>query len=101
MKKIVTTFLKDLAVNNNREWFQANKAVYEEAKNEFESVINLLIPAIAKFDETVKFLTAKDCMFRFYRDIRFTNDKTPSKTNFGAFITTGGKKSHGPGYYFH
>jgi len=101
MKKVVTSFLKDLAANNNREWFQANKGVYEEAKSEFEYVVNQLIPAIAKFDDTVKFLTAKDCMFRFYRDIRFSNDKTPYKTNFGAFITKGGKKSHGPGYYFH
>jgi uncharacterized protein (TIGR02453 family) len=101
MKKIVTTFLKDLAANNNREWFQANKAVYEEAKEEFESVVNGLIPAISKFDDTVKFLTAKDCMFRFYRDVRFSKDKSPYKTNFGAFITKGGKKSHGPGYYFH
>jgi uncharacterized protein (TIGR02453 family) len=101
MKKVVTSFLKELAANNNREWFQANKGMYEEAKEEFESIVNHLIPAIAKFDESVKFLTAKDCMFRFYRDVRFSKDKSPYKTNFGAFMTRGGKKSHGPGYYFH
>ncbi|MCX6251365.1 MAG: DUF2461 domain-containing protein [Bacteroidetes bacterium] len=101
MKKIVLEFLGELITNNNREWFQAHKAIYDEAKNEFESVINALIPGIAKFDESVKFITGKDCVFRFYRDIRFSNDKTPYKTNFGGFITKGGKKSHGPGYYLH
>ena len=61
----------------------------------FEEV-KLMVPGV-----TVKLLTAKDCMFRFYRDVRFSKDKSPYKTNFGAFITQGGKKSHGPGYYFH
>jgi uncharacterized protein (TIGR02453 family) len=101
MKKTVVDFLAELAKNNNREWFQANKKWYEEAKIEFENVVNAIIPGIAKFDESVKFLTAKDCMFRFYRDVRFSNDKSPYKNNFGAFMTKGGKKSHGPGYYFH
>ncbi len=101
MKKIVVDFLSDLSKNNNREWFLANKARYDEAKTEFESVINILIPGIAKFDDSVKFITAKDCVFRFYRDVRFSKDKSPYKTNFGAFITKGGKKSHGPGYYVH
>jgi uncharacterized protein (TIGR02453 family) len=101
MKKIVVTFLDQLAKNNNREWFQEHKEMYEEAKTEFESVVNTMIPAISKFDDSVKFLTAKDCMFRFYRDVRFSKDKSPYKTNFGAFMTKGGKKSHGPGYYFH
>jgi uncharacterized protein (TIGR02453 family) len=101
MKKVILEFLRQVAANNNREWFQKNKGLYDEAKAEFESFLNLLIPGIAKFDETVKFVTAKDCIFRFYRDIRFSTDKSPYKTNFGAFITRGGKKSHGPGYYFH
>ena len=101
MNKVILTFLKDLDKNNNRDWFQANKASYEEARKEFEDFINSLIPAIAKFDDSVKLITAKDSIFRIYRDVRFAKDKSPYKTNFGAFIAKGGKKNHGPGYYFH
>jgi uncharacterized protein (TIGR02453 family) len=101
MNKIILNFLKELEKNNNRDWFQANKSMYEEAKNEFETFINSLIPAIAKFDDSVKNITAKDSIFRIYRDVRFAKDKSPYKTNFGAFIAKGGKKNHGPGYYFH
>jgi uncharacterized protein (TIGR02453 family) len=101
MTKDILKFLEELQVNNNREWFQANKGRYDTCKDEFIAFIDRLIPAIAKFDETVKFIEGKDCMFRIYRDTRFAKDKTPYKTNFGAFIARGGRKSHGPGYYFH
>jgi uncharacterized protein (TIGR02453 family) len=101
MNKVIITFLRQLEKNNNREWFQANKPLYEEAKNEFEQFINSLIPAIAKFDDSVKTITAKDAIFRIYRDVRFAKDKSPYKTNFGAFMAKGGRKNHGPGYYFH
>ena len=101
MNPIIVKFLEELAKNNNREWFQANKPRYEEAKAAFELFVNSLLPAIAKFDDSVKFLTAKDCIWRIYKDIRFSKDKTPYKTNMGAFMAKGGKKNHGPGYYFH
>jgi uncharacterized protein (TIGR02453 family) len=101
MDPIVMTFLKDLQKNNNREWFQKNKDRYEAAKAEFESFINGIIPGIARFDPSLKFVTASDCMFRIYRDVRFSKNKEPYKTNFGAWMTLGGRKSSGPGYYFH
>jgi uncharacterized protein (TIGR02453 family) len=101
MDKTILSFLADLQANNNREWFQANKARYDEAKAEFEAFIDSMIPAIAKFDDSVKHITAKDCIFRIFRDVRFAKDKSPYKTNFGAFMSRGGRKSHGPGYYFH
>lgn len=101
MRKIILSFLEQLQENNNREWFNANKDRYVEAKAEFEVFIDSLIPAIAKFDDSVKLMTAKDCIFRIYRDVRFAKDKSPYKTNFGAFIAKGGRKNHGPGYYFH
>jgi uncharacterized protein (TIGR02453 family) len=101
MKKTVVGFLTDLAANNNREWFQENKAAYEEAKREVEQFVNLLIPQLGSFDERVKYLTAKDCMFRIFRDVRFSKDKSPYKTNMGAWITGRGRKSPGPGYYLH
>lgn len=94
-------FLADLKENNNREWFQANKKRYESAKKEFEDFLNLLIPEIRKFDPSIGSLTAKECMFRIYRDIRFSKDKRPYKTNMGGYITKGGRKGMHAGYYIH
>jgi uncharacterized protein (TIGR02453 family) len=101
MKKSVLEFLSQLEKNNNREWFHANKNQYEEAKEEVEFTVNSIIPVIAKFDDTVKFVEAKDCMFRIFRDVRFSKDKSPYKINIGAWISRAGRKSPGPGYYIH
>lgn len=101
MKRSVLEFLTRLDANNNREWFQANKQEYETAKNEVESFVDTVIPLIAKFDDSVKFIGARDCMFRIYRDVRFSKDKAPYKINMGAWITKAGRKSSGPGYYIH
>ena len=94
-------FLRQLSKNNNREWFNTNKHQYEAAKNDYEQFVDRLIPAIEKFDKSVRGLKAKDCSFRIYRDVRFSKNKAPYKTNFGAYIIAGGKKSMKPGYYFH
>ncbi|MGE5424825.1 MAG: DUF2461 domain-containing protein [Syntrophothermus sp.] len=101
MNSSVLSFLSDLQLHNDREWFQKNKQRYEEAKNEFEVTVNHLIAGISKFDDSVKYLVAKDCMFRIFRDVRFSNDKSPYKTNFGAWMSKGGRKHSGPGYYLH
>lgn len=101
MKKLVLDFLAQLEENNNREWFQQNKKQYDEAKAEVESFVNSIIPDLAKFDDAVKFVEAKDCMFRIFRDVRFAKDKSPYKINMGAWITRAGRKSPGPGYYIH
>lgn len=97
-------FLKDLKANNNRPWFMENKPRYEEAKLEFEGFIDTLITKIAKFDDGVGHLDAKDCVFRIYRDVRFSKDKSPYKTHFGAHITPASRKTdiHSrAGYYIH
>ncbi|MBN1199400.1 MAG: DUF2461 domain-containing protein [Bacteroidales bacterium] len=101
MTNLVLSFLSELKRNNNREWFQANKGWYEEAKLEVEKLVNTLIPAIARFDPAVRLTSAKECMFRIFRDVRFTRDKLPYKINFGAWITGSGRKGCGPGYYLH
>ena len=101
MDPIVLKFLKDLKKNNNREWFNANKARYDEAKAEFENFVNSVIQEVARFDASLRFVEAKDCMFRIYRDVRFSKNKEPYKTNFGAWMSKDGRKSSGPGYYFH
>lgn len=94
-------FLKDLKKNNNKPWFDANRKKYEEAKNDFSLFIQSVIDKHAKKDTGIKELKAKDCMFRINRDVRFSKNKSPYKTNFGASINRGGKKSIFAGYYFH
>jgi len=95
-------FLKDLSENNNRPWFQANKHRYEEARAEFESFISKLILEIARFDSPIGVLEAKKCIFRIYRDTRFSRDKKPYKTNFGAHLVAYESKVHDrAGYYIH
>lgn len=99
--KAMFDFLNDLANHNNREWFQAHKAEYESLRTVFEFMVQELITEISKFDEAVRHVQAKECIFRIYRDTRFSTDKTPYKTHFGAWITRGGRKSEYPGYYLH
>ena len=94
-------FLKLLRENNNRDWFHANKSIYAEAKKEFEDFVNTLIPLVTEIDSSVSGTQAKNCIFRIYRDVRFSHDKRPYKTNFGAYINEGGKKSINAGYYIH
>ena len=94
-------FLKDLKKNNNKPWFDAHRKEYEAAKKDFEQMIQAVIDRHGKTDKTISHLKAKDCLFRINRDIRFSKDKTPYKTNMGAYINRGGKKSLYGGYYFH
>ncbi len=95
-------FLKDLAENNNREWFQDNKARHDEARNNVLEFVGELIKGLSKIDKTVPAdLDPKVCVMRIYRDVRFSLDKTPYKTNFGAGISQQGKNFNGPGYYLH
>lgn len=95
-------FLKDLKKNNNKPWFDKNRKVYEAAKTDFTAFIQKVIDQHGKKDSTIKNIIAKDCLFRINRDIRFSKDKSPYKTNFGASINKGGKKAWNfAGYYFH
>lgn len=101
LQKSTIQFLKQLEKNNNREWFNANKHLYEAAKADFENFVDGLIKAISKFDKSVEGLKAKDCTFRIYRDVRFSKNKAPYKNNMGAYLAAGGRKSMKPGYYIH
>jgi uncharacterized protein (TIGR02453 family) len=94
-------FLRAIRENNNREWYHANKELYNEAKLEFEHVTELIINETGKFDPDIRGLLPKDCIFRIFRDVRFSGDKTPYKSNFGTFLTKGGKKAGFAGYYLH
>lgn len=100
MKKILP-FLTQLAENNTKVWFDAHKSEYLEANAEFTAFIDKLIVGISAFDLSIKGLSVKDCTYRFNRDIRFSPNKAPYKTHFGAYISPFGKKSGYAGYYFH
>jgi uncharacterized protein (TIGR02453 family) len=94
-------FLRSLKKNNNKAWFDANRDKYEEARKDFGLFIQAIIDRHGSKDASIAQLTAKECMFRINRDIRFSKDKSPYKSNFGASINPGGKKSIFAGYYFH
>lgn len=94
-------FLKDLAKNNHKTWFDLHRKDYETARKDFEDFIQHVIDSFGKYDSSIAPLTAKSCLFRINRDIRFSKNKTPYKKNFAASINRGGKKSIFAGYYFH
>ncbi|MDR0973500.1 MAG: DUF2461 domain-containing protein [Prevotellaceae bacterium] len=98
---LIFDFLKSLSAHNDREWFKANRDRYDAASAEFEQFVQESILTIAEFDDSVKELRPKDCIYRIYRDIRFSTDKTPYKQHFGAYINPKGKKSQHGGYYIH
>lgn len=98
---IVFDFLKDIARHNDRTWFTANRSRYEEARVVFENMVQQVINRIAAFDETIAHVQVKDCTYRFYRDTRFSADKSPYKRHLGAYINAKGKKLFHGGYYFH
>ena len=103
IKKSTLDFLTGVKCNNTREWFHANRPLYLDAKDNFESFVQQIIDKIILFDPIMKGLEAKSCVYRINRDIRFSNDKSPYKSHFGAFIVRGGKQNGDKyaGYYFH
>lgn len=94
-------FLKDLKKNNNKEWFDINRKIYEAARENFAALVQAIIEKYSLKDEEIASLNVKDCVFRINRDVRFSKNKAPYKTNMGASINRGGKKSIYAGYYFH
>lgn len=100
--KEIFAFLRELRLHNNREWFAEHKEEYVRLKEKFEGVVEELTGQIALFDEEVKGLKPKDCVYRIYRDTRFSPDKTPYKIHFAAYICApAGRNSERAGYYFH
>lgn len=100
--QLIIEFLRDLIANNDRDWFAANKDRYQTALEAFREEVAWLIGRIGEFDERIKYLSPNDCLFRIYRDVRFSHNKLPYKNHFGAYIApNGGRKSSLSGYYFH
>ncbi len=98
---LILDFLKELQQNNEKAWMDNHRKFYESAKAEFKTVVAFLLEEMATADETLLGLQPKDCIFRLNRDIRFSNDKSPYKNNFGAYFSEGGKKGEQAGYYLH
>lgn len=97
----ILNYLSDLAANNNRPWFAEHKDEYLAVRADFEDGVAKAINRIARFDQSIAHITVKDATYRFSRDTRFSNDKSPYKRHFGAYIAAHGKKSLHGGYYLH
>lgn len=94
-------FLAELAQNNNRDWFDHNRGRYQAAK---ENVVALIAAMQGYLKDTLPEIAlqpAKDTFFRIFRDVRFSKDKTPYKKHFGAYLSKGGRKWEGAGFYLH
>ena len=100
MKDIIN-FLENLAANNDRAWFEANRDRYKAVKSRMDAVAKDFIEAVAAFDPSVEGVQVKDATYRIYRDTRFTKDKSPYKTWFGVYVCPRGKRSGLSGYYMH
>ncbi|NTV25259.1 MAG: DUF2461 domain-containing protein [Chlorobiaceae bacterium] len=96
-------FLRSLKENNNREWFQAHKPLYESAYGDYFDTVARMVASIASFDAEIAAILPdpKSCIMRIYRDTRFSKDKTPYKTGFFAYVSAGGRKGPLAGYYLH
>lgn len=92
-------FLSALAKNNHKDWMDANKKWYTDTRNRFLEDVEVLLKEMTEIEPELSAFKPKDCVFRQNRDIRFSANKDPYKTNFGAYFAPGGKKSPGPGYY--
>ncbi|TKC00255.1 DUF2461 domain-containing protein [Pedobacter cryophilus] len=102
IKKETLAFVNDLIAHNDRVWFQENKSRYDDAKKNVDDFANVIIAELIKTDGSIpKEITAKQCVMRIYRDVRFSKDKSPYKNNFGIGISARGKGNDGAGYYIH
>ncbi|MCR4583877.1 MAG: DUF2461 domain-containing protein [Prevotella sp.] len=97
----IIAFLRQVMANNNRPWFQDHRAEYEAVRADFEQGVAQAISRIVSFDHEIGNQRVKDCTYRFYRDTRFSPDKSPYKNHFGAYINAHGKKALRGGYYLH
>ena len=98
--KPIFVFLSSLKRHNNREWFEQNRAKYEAAKTQFEVLVDELILEYNGIED-LRGVTAKDCVMRIFRDVRFSKDKSPYRSSMGASIGPGGRRSTRMAYYLH
>lgn len=105
----IIEFLTELSANNNREWFAEHKEWYQECYAKFVDFSGQYIKRLSEFDPALAVLQPQDCIWRIYRDVRFSKNKNPYKEWFGCFPAAGvpgqprtwGKHSLRGGYYMH
>ncbi len=97
--QIIMDYLSALSMNNNREWYHANKDDYKTANAEFEELLQTLILEIGKYDGSILHNNPKDLTFKIVRDTRFSHDKSPYHPAFRAHISSQGKLPVPVGYY--
>lgn len=97
----ILLFLRQLAANNNKEWMDANRSQYQQARAVFQGLVADLLLQMVELEPEMGSLRPQDCIFRQNRDIRFSANKSPYKIHMAAYFAVGGKKSEGPGYYLH
>jgi uncharacterized protein (TIGR02453 family) len=101
IRKETIDFLKKLKKNNSKEWFDNNRTNYSTAKENYLEFVSEVLQKMKSIDNTLQDIQPKNCVFRINRDVRFSANKDPYKTNFGASFSKGGKKIACAGYYFH
>ena len=101
LSKDTLQFLEDLKANNNTQWMHANKKRYEDYKKDYHNYIASILAEMKPLDKNLESLEVKNCTFRINRDIRFSKDKSPYKTNIGVWLTQNKFKKNSPGYYIH
>ena len=94
-------FIDDLKANNNTEWMHANKKRYENYKKDYHLFIASVLEEMKPLDKSLDLLEIKNCTFRINRDIRFSKDKQPYKTNIALWLSTNKNRKNSPGYYIH
>ena len=97
----VLDFLRQLSINNDRTWFKARKPQYDELRQAWEQDMGRLIGLVSEFFPEVRGLAVRDCVYRIYRDIRFSHDKSPYKNYFSGVIGKGGRHTVRSSYYVH
>ena len=101
LKKATFTFLKGLEKNNNKEWFDEHRDAYGDARLDFEAFVSNLMVEMTAIEPGLGNQKAKDTIFRIFRDVRFSKDKTPYKPHMSAYLSREGRKWEGAGYYIH
>lgn len=101
LQKATIDFLSKLEKNNNKNWFDANRDAYEATKADFEIFVAHIHGKLAKIEPKMTDQKPKNSIFRIFRDVRFSKDKTPYKPHFSAYFSRGGRKAPDAGYYVH
>ena len=97
----LVAYLQELALNNNKTWFDAHREEYAALRAEFTTLVGAVLGQVALVDPAVEHLRPADCIFRINRDVRFARDKSPYKTQFSAILCPQGRSTNLPAYYFH